>query len=252
MKTHWRIILIASLVLNLAIIYVGYKALEYREHINEFRDLYYDVVEEFSQRAVYADANQALQSDTTVPGRAVFFGTQVIEKWNLETAFPDIEPVNRGIDGQRVAGFLLRFRPDVIELRPEAVVIEVSSYNLRSNTRITEAQDFVASLAELALYHNIEPILTTMIAPVEGFEVFEDPGYVVKDSVAVYNRWLRAFAADGGYILADWHSALSDSAGYLAAEYAASRVDPNQLGYRRMADEIKRALEAAGLQPTGP
>ena len=245
MTPKWRFVLIVSLIGTLTIAYVGYKAWEYRENINFWLDKYLYVVDDFSERDEFADANASLRSDTLVDNRIVFFGTQVIANWPLEESFPGYEVVDRGVPMQRAAGFLLRFRPDVIELKPEYVVIEVSSYNFRPNTSAREMYDYAVSMAELAHYHGIKPILTTAIPPRRAYSIDEHPDYSVKDTAAMYSRWLTAFARTNGFLWADWAGAVSDSEGYLRPELSASMVDLNEQGYRAVTRATKAVLALA-------
>ena len=244
MSRGWRIVLILSLAVNLAILYVGYKALEYRSHINEYLDKYTNVVAEFSQREVFAGDNAALQSDSTVPGRVVFFGTQVTVNWPLADSFGEYEAIGRGVVGQRVAGLVLRFWPDVVALGPEAVVIEVSSYNFRSNTTPGEIGEYVATMTALARAREIVPVVMTVTPPTADFQVFEEPDYSVKDTVAAYNRWLRTWAAINHVPLVDAAAAVSREDGYLDEKLASSRVDLNEIGYARVSELIRLILRA--------
>lgn len=236
MSKFWRYILIISLVLNLSIVYVAIKALEYRAHINEFLDKYTYVVNEFSRRDRYQIENQTLRSDTTIPGRMVLFGSQIIENWPPDKYPAGFEIVNRGVSGQRVSGFLLRYRPDVIELAPEAVVIEISSYNLRPQYSVREVSDYMAGMIELALYHGIKPIPATMIPPCRDSVELGD--YHIMDSIALYNEWLEKYCADRNIIPVDFNKAVADSDGFLRVDYAASSVDLNNDGY----EQLRRAL----------
>ena len=244
MTPRWRFILLVSLIGNLTIVYVGYKAWSYRSSINEWLDKYLYVVDEFSGRDRYELDNAALASDTTVPCRIVFFGSQVMEEWPLAGYFSGYETINRGVTGQRVSGFLLRFRPDVAQLRPQYVVIEVSSYNFRPNTDPRENLDYVKMLAEMARCHGIEPILTTCIPPRDDYEVDEHEDYKVKDTVAEYSRELMAFAVKNGFRVADWRGAVADQNGYLRHDLARTKVDLNPAGYQAVAVAIRQALES--------
>ncbi len=58
MSRTLKVIFILSLVANLGIVYVAYKALEYRAHINYFLDKYTHVVDEFSGRKIYEEDNK--------------------------------------------------------------------------------------------------------------------------------------------------------------------------------------------------
>ncbi len=249
MTRKWKTVLTLSLIGNLAIAYVAYKALEYRAHINHFKDKYEEVVAEFSSKEVYNEDNARLRSDTTLPCRIVFLGTQVTENWDLTSHFPGYETINRGISGQRVAGFLLRFRSDVVELAPRAVVIELSSYHFRPNATLTEIAEYVASLTDLARANNIAPILTTVIPPVDDFEIEDHPDYMLSDSVAAFNVWLRDYCESSELACADAASALTDDHGYLKREFSTSPVDINEAGYARIAEVVGENLSS--MRPCG-
>jgi len=193
MSGKWRMVLLISLFGNLTIVYVGYKAWEYRSHINYWLDKYLYVVDEFSGRSTFEAADSSLKSDTLVPGRIVFLGSQVIADWPLPTIFPGYQHQPR-VTGQRAAGFLLRFHPDVAELGPQYVVVEVSSYNFSPQHSAQEVFDYVVTLAEMARCRGIEPILTTGIPPRDDYEVFEHEDYIVRDTAAMYSTRLTAFA----------------------------------------------------------
>lgn len=248
MTGKWRMVLLISLFGNLTIVYVGYKAWEYRSHINYWLDKYLYVVDEFSGRGTFEAADTALKSDTIVPGRAVFLGSQVMADWPLADYFPGYQTINRGVTGQRVAGFLLRFHPDVAELSPQYVVVEVSSYNFRPNTRAQEVFDYVVTLAEMARCRGIEPILTTCIPPRDDYEVYEHEDYKVRDTAAMYSAWLVAFAQKHAYLIADWRSAVADPNGFLRHDLSRTKVDLNTDGYRAIAATVLEAMKSPGLR----
>jgi hypothetical protein len=150
-----KIVLAISLVGNLFAVYAAIKALEYRRHINEFLYKYTYVVEEFSGRKNFANANRRLLEEGTSERRVVFLGAQGPAGWGRVRFLPGVDGINPGISGQWMAGFLLRFRPDVVELAPRAVVIEISSYSFRPENSIEELQDYLITLADIALYHKI-------------------------------------------------------------------------------------------------
>jgi lysophospholipase L1-like esterase len=242
MSRKWRIVLILSLAANLCVVYVAIKALEYRAHINEFLDKYTNVVNDFSGRDRYAGENSKLVSDSLIPGRVVFLGTQVTELWDLRKYFPQYEPVNRGVSGQRVSGFLLRFRPDVIELGPGAVVIEVSSYNFRPYSSVREIEDYVACMAELAAFNGIRPLPATIIPILKDSLIEND--YHLLDSLALFNEWLRAYCAKKGYDYIDFNAALADKDGFLRPDYSSAAIDLNEQGYDQISRATREVLEA--------
>lgn len=240
MTRTWKLVLIASLVGNLTIIYVGYKALGYRSHINHFLDLYTKVVSEFSGRQYYEVENQGLADPVEGRPRIVFLGTQVTERWNVAEDFPDYEAINRGVDGQRFAGFLLRFRADVINLRPDAVMIEISSYNFRPELSVQELKEYTLSLVDLALANNITPLVGTVIPPVAG--TTEPENYKLDDSLYHFNQWLMDYGVQSEMMVVDFASVLCDEDGHLRNDLAADAIDPNAAGYRLMTEAVTAVL----------
>lgn len=240
MSKKWKIILAISLLANLSIIYVASKALEYRSHINEWLEKYNNVVDEFSGRQYYADSDRLLDSDTLIPDRIVFFGTQVTAGWDTNKYFRNYEAVNRGIPGQRVSGFLLRFRPDVINLHPEAVIIEVSSYNLRETTSIKEIYDYVISMVELASINGIRPLPATMIPPCRDSSDLGE--YRIMDSIEVFNNLLKRYCDINACEFMDFNGILADTDGFLNPEYASGAIDLNEKGYELISSEVNRKL----------
>ena len=240
MSKTWKIILVLSLVLNLSIVFVAYKAVQYRRYLNYWLDRYTKVVDEFSGRSVYAAENALLESDEPVPDRVVFLGTQVTTKWDLEKYFGDWEAVNRGVDSQRVSGYLLRFMPDVVDLAPRAVVVEISSYNFRPQWTVREMQDYVVSMADVARSHGIEPIIGTVVPPRrEG----SSAAPAIMDSLAFFNGWIRDNAEAGRWHCADFNAVLAGEGGYLREELSANLIEPNQAGYEAMAAAVRAVLE---------
>ena len=73
----------------------------------------------------YATENENLKSSTTFPKRIVFMGDSITEFWKINNPdfFNSNNFIDRGISGQTTPQMLLRFRQDVIELKPNAVVI---------------------------------------------------------------------------------------------------------------------------------
>jgi lysophospholipase L1-like esterase len=240
MNKKWKIILIISILGNIAIFYVAVKALEYRAHINEYLDKYTYIVQEFSRRDKYTDANRELISETPVKNRIVFIGTQLTESWDVQKFFPEYEAINRGILGQRISGFLLRFRPDVIELKPEAVVIELSSFDFRQQNSVKEIEDYIASMAELADAHGIRPLLTTVIPPCQDVINLDD--YSILDSLAQFNDWLRLFCQKKDFNYIDFNKIVAADNGYLTKELSTGVIGLNEEGYRRISEAALKVL----------
>ncbi len=246
MKKSSKIIIGILILGNVLGVYFVFRGLSYRRAANVYLDKYTNVVAEFSRRSVYAEDNHRMADLEPVKNRLVFFGSQVTSNWPLNHLSDSWEVINRGIPHQRAAGFLLRFRPDVIELQPRVVVIEMSSYNLRPPVTAGELTEYVFSMAELARLHDIIPVILTIIPPVRDssdLSVIEEvEGYSLIDSITQFNSVVKQFCAEQGVFLVDACQLLTDTNGYLAPEYSAAAIDPNSSGYARITRAVEQVL----------
>ncbi|MEP7243513.1 MAG: SGNH/GDSL hydrolase family protein [Gammaproteobacteria bacterium] len=175
------------------------------------------------------------------PPRIVFMGDSITENWNLaDAAFFDRGIVNRGISGQTSSQMLVRFRADVVALRPGIVHILAGTNDVAGNTGPLTAQDFknnIMSMVDLARANGIAVVLGS-IPPAAGFSWRPElkPVPIIEE----LNRWLRDYAAQNGLRYIDYYAALAGPAGELRGELGNEGVHPNRKGYgimRRLAEE---------------
>jgi len=84
----------------------------------------------------YRDANAALPAPAAGENRVVFMGNSITEGWQkyFGDQFRGKPYVNRGIGGQTTPQMLVRFRQDVIALKPKVVVILAGTNDIAGNT----------------------------------------------------------------------------------------------------------------------
>jgi lysophospholipase L1-like esterase len=192
----------------------------------------------------YGSENAELK-DT--PGRVVFLGDEITEKWGEGKApfFPGKPYLNRGITRQTAAQMLVRFRQDVIGLKPAAVIIQAGSNDLASvmgpSTEGTMSEHFM-SMVELAKLHGIKVILAS-VTPVcdcsQKMTQRRPPGKILG-----LNGWLKEYAAKSGAVYLDYYSALAEGR-FMKKELTVDGFLPNDAGYERMAPLAERAIAAA-------
>lgn len=209
----------------------------------------------------YREANARLASPPKGEARVVFMGDSITEGWSDAGAggfFPGRPYVNRGLSGQTTSQMLVRFRPDVIALKPAAVVILAGTNDIAGNTGVvplSAAEDNLASMAELARLHGIRVVLSSVL-PVDDDDR-DAQGQLLNRSrcrppaaIAELNRWLRRFAAEQGHVYLDYAAAMSDERGMLKADLSDDGLHPNAKGYAVMAPLAERAVAAAlGRKP---
>src|SRR5207245_9978690 len=105
---------------------------------------------DFVELGRYRDANTSLPAPTQGESRVVFFGDSITDAWKLTDYFPGKPYINRGIGGQTTPQMLVRFRQDVIDLQPKAVVIFAGTTDVAGNTGPMSGQDIEANYATMA------------------------------------------------------------------------------------------------------
>jgi lysophospholipase L1-like esterase len=203
--------------------------------------------------ARYHDANTKLSSPVKGEDRVVFMGDSITDGWKLDQYFPGRPYVNRGISGQTTPQMLIRFRPDVIDLKPKAVVIFAGTNDLAGNTgpmTLETIENNLASMAELAQAHDIRVVLASIL-PINDYTKNKDGVPVIRttqrppDQIIALNRWIKQFAEDNGFVYLDYFSAVVDDKGFFKAELSRDGLHPTQTGYEVMKPLAEQAITKA-------
>jgi len=209
---------------------------------------------DFGELARYRDANAALTAPAPGENRVVFYGDSITDGWHLNEYFPGKPYVNRGISGQTTAQMLVRFRQDVIDLKPKAVIVLAGTNDIAGNTGPVSLEEIEANyttLAELARLHNIRLIYSSVL-PVH--EYTERAGDMFNqrspDKIRALNTWLKDYCDKNGCIYLDYFNAMVDDKGFLKKDLADDGLHPNPAGYKIMAPLAESAIEKA--LPAGP
>jgi lysophospholipase L1-like esterase len=192
-------------------------------------------------------AENAALIGAKIQPRVVFIGDSITALWSLEPSFnADPRRVQRGISGQTTQQMLIRFRSDVINLRP-AVVHIMGGLNDVANTTGGLSQDFeilgwFACMVELALAHNIKVILASVPAAtaMPKTKVMK-PG----PRISKLNYSLKLYAEQMKIVYADYWSVLATPAGQIRPELARDTFHPNAAGFAAMEPTLLNAMERA-------
>jgi lysophospholipase L1-like esterase len=204
--------------------------------------------DDFGELARYRDADAALQPPAPGENRAVFFGDSITDIWRLEEYFPGKPYINRGIGGQTTPQMLIRFRQDVIELHPKAVVILAGTNDIAGNTgpmRLEDIKANYASMAEIARANGIRVVFSSVL-PVHNYTPQSQNMYAARspEKILELNRWLKDYvAAHPDCLYLDYFSAMVDDKGLLKRDLAEDGLHPNVAGYKIMAPLAEAAIE---------
>ena len=194
----------------------------------------------------YEQSNSELKK-INEPDRVVFIGNSITEGWsNFDKDFFINNPfVNRGIGGQTTPQMLIRFKPDVVNLNPKAVVILAGINDIAENTgRVTieNIAENIISMAEIAKANEIKVFICSTLPAIDfPWSPGMDPG----PKVVKLNSILKNYCDSNNIPYVDYFSAMSDEKGGLKVpEYttADDLVHPNLAGYKVMEKIILKAL----------
>jgi len=201
---------------------------------------------DFANLARFRDADAKLAPPVVGEDRVVFMGDSITEGWNLETSFPGKPYINRGISGQTSSQMLLRFRQDVIDLKPKVVLILAGTNDFAGNTgpvTLSQVEGNLMSMAQLAQANSIRVVLCSVLPSVR-FGWHPDAENPVP-RIASLNDWMKAYAPGKGYVYVDYYSAMKDAAGGLPPNLSRDGVHPLPAGYAIMAPLAESGIETA-------
>jgi lysophospholipase L1-like esterase len=206
---------------------------------------------DFANYARYQADNARLAPPAAGERRVVFMGNSITQAWApfFATMFPGKPYIGRGISGQTTPQMLLRFRADVIALKPAVVVILAGTNDIAGNTgpsTLEMIEDNLASMADLARANNIRVVLCSVL-PV--FDYRWKPGLEPAPKIVALNAWIRQYAATHGDVYVDFHTPMADERQGLRADLGSDGVHPNEAGYRLMAPLVEAGISKALAAP---
>lgn len=200
----------------------------------------------FSQQNDWANFGKYEDANTTAPrGAVVFMGNSITEGWvrTHPVFFTENNYIGRGISGQTSSQMLVRFRRDVIDLKPKAVVILSGTNDIALNNGVIKLNNVmgnIISMVELAQANNIKVILCSVL-PAYGFSWRKE--LTPANDVIALNKMIKQYADANKIPYVDYHTAMKDERNGLPLKYAADGIHPTPEGYDVMEKLIKAAID---------
>jgi lysophospholipase L1-like esterase len=204
----------------------------------------------------YREANAGTAAPAKDEQRVVFMGDSITDFWDdpkYGGFFPGKPYIDRGISGQTTPQMLIRFRPDVIALKPKVVVILAGTNDIAGNTgpaTLPSIEDNLTTMAELARANGIRVVLASLL-PISDYDKNREGKLIVRsvqrppEQIKALNEWMRKYAVANGLTYLDYFSAVSDDKGFLKDELSEDGLHPNAKGYALMAPLAEQAIASA-------
>lgn len=192
----------------------------------------------------YQKENAELSTSIDDENRIVFMGNSITEGWKNKRPefFENHNYVNRGIGGQTTPQMVLRFREDVIDLNPTAVVILAGVNDIAENTGpSTLAQIFgnIKSMAELAKANGIKVILCSVLP---AYDFPWRKGLEPADKVVKLNALIKNYATENDITYVDYFTPMVNNSNGLKDELGDDGIHPNVDGYLIMEPLVEKAI----------
>ena len=193
----------------------------------------------------YKKANSELGAPLDSEKRVVFIGDSITENWGLikPKFFSENKFINRGIGGQTSPQMLIRFRADVINLKPSLIIILAGTNDIAGNTgptTINMISNNIISMNELALSHGISVIISSVL-PVYNYNWsnIKEPNKKIVD----LNKILSDYTIDNNLLFLDYYTSMVDDRPGLKKEFSDDEVHPNKVAYEVMSDLALKAIK---------
>ena len=140
---------------------------------------------------------------------------------------------------------LVRFRQDVIDLKPAVVLILAGTNDIAGNTGPSTPEMIegnLTSMVELARANGIRPVLCSVLP---AYDYPWRPGLQPAQKIVALNAWMKSYAAQHGLVYVDYWTPMADERQGLRSDLTMDGVHPNEAGYRVMAPLAERGIEEA-------
>jgi len=195
----------------------------------------------------YDQANSKVPPPAAGEKRVVFMGNSITDGWiRSDSAFFAGKPYyDRGISGQTTPQMLVRFREDVINLKPAVVVILAGINDIAENTGPEKMENIfgnIESMVQLAQTAHIKVVISSVL-PANHFPW--RPSITPTEKVILLNKLLKDYCDQNNVVYLDYYSKMVDSEKGLPKNLSGDGVHPTLEGYRVMEPLAEKAIAEA-------
>jgi lysophospholipase L1-like esterase len=180
-------------------------------------------------------------------GAVVFAGDSQTAGWkDLAEAFPNLKVANRGIGGDVSRGLLYRFKEDVLDLNPRAVVILIGGNDLSTLSDPAVVEHNLGLMTDMARAQNPKlPIVLCLVSPRDDPKAPIKPGALAD----LNTRIARVGAGKANLEVIDLYTPFADANGKPKPEYfGQDHLHMATPAYQVWAELVRTAFDKLGVK----
>ncbi len=230
-----------------------------KRHPNKYEKLYgeesvalYAIQQDINFKNDFANLKQFKYPNSKIASkkpnekRVVFYGDSITEAWINQDSlfFKNNNYIGRGISGQTSSQLLLRFRQDVVDLKPNLVVIKIGTNDIAENTGPYNAAytlGNIQSMVEIAKANGIKVILSSVL-PATKFEWRLALGNR-SAMILELNEKIKVYSQKTKIQYLDYHSALKNEQNGMNPDLAEDGVHPTLKAYKMMENLVQEKIK---------
>jgi acetyl esterase/lipase/lysophospholipase L1-like esterase len=179
-----------------------------------------------------------------IKNKIVFYGNSITENWKRfdNDFFEKNQFFDRGISGQTTSQMIVRFRTDVVNLKPSSVVILAGTNDIAENTGPISIENIfgnIVSMVEIAKANKIKPLLCSVL-PV--FQYSWNKTIEPVEKIRKLNQMIKEYADDNKIPYIDYYTKFVDEKGGFPQKYSPDGVHPNLEGYKIMEQIVSQEI----------
>ncbi len=151
---------------------------------------------------------------------------------------PEWVVLNKGINGQRSDQIFARLDRDVLQEKPDYVIILAGVVDIYQGRATDSVKETLLTMYRRLIQSEIRTIAAT-VTPYNGMTRSE------YESMIELNHWIRRMSDDLGIFFCDTNAVVSDSADPSKLKSSPDGLHPDTEGYRRMGEALAITIERA-------
>jgi acetyl esterase/lipase/lysophospholipase L1-like esterase len=221
---------------------------EKEEQVNNNRKKYDEQLHKDWANIKRYEADNAKVAASAANARGVvYMGDSITDAWinNDPSFFAGKFYYDRGISGQTTTQMLVRFRDDVINLKPAVVVILAGINDIAENNGPIKLDAVAGNIQSMALLAKATGIKVVLSSVLPAFDFPWRPGMEPAPKVIRLNTMIKDFADKNHIVYLDYFSAMADERNGLPKSLSGDGVHPNLAGYKIMEPLAEKAIAEA-------